>query len=123
MAVMGASADTELYRWGRKSVKESAIQDAIMCAIGLHPLVAWAHVTTSGKVKGRGGHWMTLGFPGLADIIGQLKDGRVLAIEVKDAKGKATKDQDEFLTLVRQHNGVAGVARSVEDALRIVGED
>lgn len=96
-------------------MKESDIQSAIMDLLLRHPSVAWAHVTTSGKIKGRGGHWMTVGFPGLSDILGQLRDGRLLAIEVKKPGEKPTNDQLEFIRTVNDNNGVAFWTDSPDD--------
>lgn len=42
------------------------------------------------------------------------------ALEIKD-KGKATVLQRHFISVVNEAGGVAGVARSVEEAQRIVG--
>jgi hypothetical protein len=42
-----------------------------------------------------------------------------LAIEVKGEKGKATDQQRNFIARVRSDGGLAGVARSVEDAKAI----
>ena len=57
---------------------------------------------------------------GSSDIIGWTTDGRFLAIEVKTKNGRAFKDQIQFIESVRRSGGAAGVARSVEDALRIL---
>lgn len=87
----------------------------------MHSNVAYAKVNTSGKVKGRAGHWITLGnYPGLSDIDGMLKDGRHFAIEVKQPKKKPTAEQQEFIDLVNSYGGVAGVATDVNEALRII---
>jgi hypothetical protein len=43
-----------------------------------------------------------------------------LAIEVKGERGKATDAQRNFIDRVRADGGLAGVARSVEDALAII---
>ena len=86
-------------------MKESDIQSAAM--INLFPHVVWATVMTVGKIKGRGGHWITLGFPGLSDIIGQLRDGRLIAIEVKKPGERPTNEQYEFMRDVVLNNGVA----------------
>jgi len=56
---------------------------------------------------------------GSSDLIGWFR-GRFLAIEVKSDTGKTSKEQDAFLAAVRVGGGIAGVARSVEDALRII---
>jgi hypothetical protein len=52
----------------------------------------------------------------MSDIMGVLKDGRTLAIEVKSATGRMRPGQEEFLATIRHAGGVAGVCRSVEDA-------
>ncbi len=57
--------------------------------------------------------------PGASDIIGLRHDGRFVAIEVKTKRGKPSDAQDNFLNRVREHNGIAGVARTPEDAIRI----
>jgi hypothetical protein len=43
-----------------------------------------------------------------------------LAIEVKGEKGKTTDQQRNFIARVLADGGLAGVARSVEDALGII---
>ena len=58
---------------------------------------------------------------GAADLIGIIKpSGRFLAIEVKTTRGKLRPEQANFLRLVESSGGVAGVARSVEEAHAIV---
>lgn len=42
------------------------------------------------------------------------------AIEVKDATNNPSEDQERFLAIVQRNGGYAGVARSVEDALKII---
>lgn len=46
--------------------------------------------------------------------------GRFVAIEVKSAGGRVGDHQRRFLEAVTREGGLAGVARSVEDAARIV---
>ena len=52
---------------------------------------------------------------GWADIIGMTKDGRFMAIECKDVKGKQNTNQKEFEKQVLAGGGVYIVARSLED--------
>ena len=54
-------------------------------------------------------------FVGCSDILGQLKNGQFLAIEVKSEVGKLTEKQREFINKVNTNGGVAFVARSIED--------
>lgn len=45
------------------------------------------------------------------------------AIEVKGARGKASDDQLRFIDAVQTAGGIAGVARSDEEALAIIAEN
>jgi hypothetical protein len=60
-----------------------------------------------------------MGCPGMSDITGWTQ-GIYTAIEVKSAHGRITDEQAAFLGMVRAHGGRAGIARSVEDAGRII---
>jgi VRR-NUC domain len=73
-----------------------------------------------GAYKMPDGRFIRFGFPGCPDVLGQMRDGRLLAIEVKAAKGHLSDAQEFVLAKVRANNGVSGVARSIEDALAIV---
>lgn len=57
---------------------------------------------------------------GGSDIIGWTQDGRFLAIEVKTQKGRATPEQIRFINAVNASGGIAGICRSVEDALQLI---
>ena len=57
---------------------------------------------------------------GGSDIIGIAPDGRFLALEVKAARGRVTPEQQRFIEAVRAAGGVAGIARSVADALELI---
>ena len=57
---------------------------------------------------------------GSSDIIGITPDGRFLAVEVKTKTGRVSDEQQRFIDAVRRKGGVAGVARSVEEALQIL---
>lgn len=73
-----------------------------------------------GALQNARGEWVQYGLaPGSADLIGWV-DGRFAAIEVKSARGIITDAQNRFIATVRDAGGVAGVARSVEDAHRIL---
>jgi hypothetical protein len=54
-----------------------------------------------------------------ADMVGQ-QVGVFAAIEVKAPRGRITPEQEAFLAMVRQQGGIAGVARSVEDAQHLL---
>lgn len=98
---------------------ERDVLGAVLEYVVRHPLVAWARRMNTGAVK-IDQRFMRFGFVGCSDIIGQLKDGRFLAIECKSSNGSLTEAQREFLNGVTKANGIAGVARSIDDAQRLL---
>ncbi len=58
---------------------------------------------------------------GVSDLIGWTRDGRFLAIEVKTERGRVTPEQAAFVARVTSAGGVAGVCRSVSEALALLG--
>lgn len=103
---------------------EADIQSSILRALKIHPAVSWAGRFNSGaQVIGEGKSRRFVRFStvkGLADIIGQLTDGRFLAIEVKRPSGKVTDEQAAFIGMVQNSNGVAFVARSVAEVFQVL---
>lgn len=93
---------------------EAAALAEVLQVLKHHPTVAWCERQNTGaaKVEGR---FIRFGWPGCSDVIGQLKDGRLLAVEVKAPSGKLRPEQSEFLSLVRRFGGVAFVARNAEN--------
>ena len=63
-----------------------------------------------------------VGGNGSSDIVGMDQNGKFLAVEVKTKKGKARKNQINFINQIRAHGGRAGIARSAEEALSIIFE-
>lgn len=52
-----------------------------------------------------------------------IKDGRIYFLEVKTATGKPSAEQLNFITVMRNRYGcIAGIVRSVEEAVELVGE-
>lgn len=114
-------------------MSEADIQAAIQLAIGALPGVRVFRNTVGlgwqGEIVNRTADRITLLRPravtfGLApdsaDLIG-WRQGRFLALEVKTAIGRATAGQQRFIDAVRATGGCAGIVRSVDDALRIIG--
>ena len=54
---------------------------------------------------------------GSADLVGITRDGRFVSIEVKTPDGKMRPEQVTWAETVRRFNGIAIVARSVEEAI------
>ncbi len=102
---------------------ERDVLKAVWKLLSQHPKVAWCTRINSGSLMadfGTGGiHPMRLNYKrGISDLIGQMKDGRFLAVECKREGASLMDHQRDFLNEVRKHHGVAFVARSVEDAER-----
>ena len=102
-------------------MKESEIQKKIVNMLRNHPLVAWCYVTSAGYVKGlNGGTMFKIGVVGMADIMGQLKTGQLLAVEVKVPGKTPSKEQLEFIDTVNKNNGVAFWVDNVEEAKELM---
>ncbi len=76
----------------------------------------------SGKVKMADGRWFETGVPtGFSDLFA-VKDGKIAFLEIKNEVGRPTPEQLKFIEVMQTRYGCrAGIARSVEDALKIVG--
>jgi hypothetical protein len=105
-----------------RAIRESTILEAVLRLVRVHPKVAWVRRMNTGAVQMRGVRFMRFGFVGCSDLIGQLKDGRFLAIEIKAPAGRLTVEQAEFLDRVKRHFGVSGVARSIDDAMKLLAD-
>jgi hypothetical protein len=60
---------------------------------------------------------------GTSDLLFIGQNGQVAFIECKDYKGKPREDQQRFIEMMRSYGYRAGIARSTEDALKIIGVD
>ena len=114
-------------------MKESNIQNLILLALSENDCLVW-RVETAGAWVGRVLHseqgTVTLAnsrmiqaglVKGGSDIIGIHKpSGRFLAVEVKTTNGRVSKEQTNFINAINKAGGIAGVARSVKDALELL---
>ena len=96
---------------------EAAALVEVLLALNSHPDVAWCHRVNSGAAR-IGNRFVRFGWPGCPDVLGQLKDGRLLGVEVKANKGKLRPEQTIFLERIRCAGGVAFVARDCRDVVR-----
>lgn len=99
---------------------EHSIQSAIMVAVSQHQCTVFR--ANVGKVKTADGRWFDTGLPkGHPDLYGfRWLDGKVFYLEIKNEKGRPRKDQIRFHKMLTKHHIVHGIARSVDDALKIV---
>lgn len=58
---------------------------------------------------------------GFSDLLFFGNNGKVAFIECKDHKGKLREEQKHFLKTMSDMSYATGVARSVSDALKIIG--
>lgn len=100
-------------------MKESDIMRACMLALSEAGCLIWRNNT--GVLPDRQGVPIRFGLcVGSSDLIGITPDGRFLAIETKTAKGRIRPEQQRFIDAVRAKGGIAGIARSPEDALDLL---
>ena len=114
-------------------MSEQRIQQEIRLALGSGPVRLWRNNT--GCLKDQQGRSVRFGLcKGSSDLIGLRSItigpehvGQTLAVfaavEVKAQAGRITPDQQAFIDAVAGMGGLAGVARSVEDAARILRVD
>ena len=70
------------------------------------------------------GRLVKIGIKGQSDLHGhRYPDGRAWYIECKTKTGKPTIEQSTFLVAMRNGGALAGVARNVGDALKIVEQE
>ena len=100
---------------------EAAALVEVLKALRTHPAVAWAERMNSGAAK-IGNRFIRFGWPGCPDLLGQMRDGRLLGVEVKAQAGRLRPEQALFLERIRCAGGVAFVARDCRDVLRALGE-
>lgn len=99
---------------------EAAALVEVLKALRAHRTVAWCERMNSGATR-IGNRFVRFGWPGCPDVLGQLKDGRLLGVEVKSRTGRASTEQSAFLEQIRRAGGVAFIARDLRDVLRELG--
>ena len=113
---------------------ETTLQQQIRLALGTHPDTKLFRNQVGSLPDPRTGRLVTFGLArGSADLIGWRTVmvtpdmvGQQLAvftsIEVKTPTGRVRPEQQAWLAVVQNAGGIAGVARSVEDAVKLVGK-
>jgi hypothetical protein len=113
--------------------QETIVQNEIRLAIS-SPSVRMFRNNT-GSLKDENGRRVSFGLcAGSSDLIGwstrEITSDMVgkkvavfTAIEIKTAKGRVSESQQNFINAVRNFGGIAGVARSVDDAKKMLESD
>ena len=113
-------------------MKESNVQRLVQLAASQHGTTTWRNNT--GAYRTDDGQFVRYGIPltgggsdllGITpvtiteDMVGQTV-GVFTAIEIKTKTGKARQNQLEFIAFILSKGGKAGIARSAEDAIKII---
>lgn len=106
-----------------KHKSEHDIQSQIMIEVSKHNYTIFR--TNVGKVKMTDGRYFDTGLPkGHPDLYGFRHDnGKLFYIEVKDYRGKPRPDQVKFHEFLTRFRVIHGIARSPEDALKIIDNE
>ena len=101
---------------------ELDVQNLIRCGVSDIALIFRANVGQGFTMDGRK---FSTGLPkGFSDLFGfRISDGKAFFIEVKSPTGKIRPEQQNFIDRMRQNGALAGIARSVEDARKIILEE
>lgn len=98
---------------------EHELQQKIRLALGKRGIVLRLNV---GTLRTQDGRYLTTGLPpGACDLL-FIGGGHAVFIEVKTPAGRLSEAQTRFLDAVNRHGAPhvrAGVARSVEDAIKL----
>lgn len=105
-----------------KSLEADSLAEVIP-ALRTHHTVAWGRRQNTGAAK-VGGRFIKFGWAGCTDLLGMIKDGRLLAVECKRPKGgRLSIEQAHFIAMVNQFGGCAFVANGAKDVFNILGAD
>lgn len=100
---------------------EREIETEVRVALSKAHLQVWKHrveLCPSCGARPKRGQGLGLGAADLICIV--PPHGRFVAIEMKSPKGRVADEQYAWLSQVRKYGGVAGVARSVDEAFALV---
>ena len=115
-AVLDLLGDAVVVKRTNDKPEAAALVEVLM-ALRAHPLVAWVERMNTGAAR-IGNRFVKFGFTGCPDVLGQLRDGRMLGVEVKAPKGKLRPEQSLMLERIAGAGGVAFVARDCNDVFR-----
>ena len=101
---------------------ESDSLTEVLQALRTHNTVAWVRRQNTGAAK-VGGRFIKFGWKVCTDLLGMMKDGRLLAAEYKrPIGGKLSTEQAHFIAMVNQFGGCAFIATSAIDVFKNLGD-
>ena len=120
-----------LYNWGVAN-SETKLQQEIRLALGTIPSLRLFRNQVGQLPDPRTGRYVQFGLAkGSSDLVGfktikitpemiGQEIAQFVSIEIKTERGKLTEVQENWLQKVHDAGGIVGVARSIQDALKIV---
>ena len=99
---------------------ERTIQNQIRCALSDYGFVIRQN---TGYFRTADGRMVKCGLTGLPDLLFVGNDGTVAFLEVKTDKGAPSEDQRRFIKRLQEYGHRAGIVRTVEEALHLIGRD
>ena len=106
-----------MHTKGVTSLTETDLQNQIRIALSPYGVVIRQN---TGNFELKDGRRIICGVKGLSDLL-FIGQNRVAFIEVKTPTGKPSQEQLNFIRRMQELGHTAGIARSVEDALRLAG--
>lgn len=102
----------------KRVIPEKSIENGILRWLNLSGIFAWKNQSVGifdpvKKIYRRSNNPFHI--KGVSDVLGILPDGRLLAIEVKSATGRASPEQIAFIDKINTAGGLAFVARSLDE--------
>jgi hypothetical protein len=98
---------------------EKHVLNEVLIALSAAGCIVWRNNT--GVLKDSTGRPVKFGLcPGSSDVIGIAPNGSFLAVEVKSKTGRVSPKQQTFIDAVNRSGGIAGVARSSEEAVALI---
>jgi hypothetical protein len=102
---------------------EAELQAEILLAVGSRPdCRIWRNNTGVGRTLS-GQRVIRFGLVGSADLLGILRGGRFLAVEVKTAKGRQSEAQRNFQRMIESMGGIYVLARDVQTVVDVIDEE
>lgn len=101
-----------------KKQKESNVSDGIRLELSKRGCKVFR--SQVGLFYTQYGEMIHVGIKGESDLHGHRSDGKAFYIESKTPVGHARPEQLKFIEAMKNSNALAGFARSVEDAIKIV---
>lgn len=100
-----------------KNHEETKLQSQIMIALSKYGIPIRQQC---GKFKTMYGGVISIGIPGMSDILFFRKDGTPFWLEIKTKTGRPSKEQIHFLNEMKKINVKGAIIRSVDEAINFI---